>query len=240
MGILNKISRIVRAKLSSIINEAEDPVEQLDYAYEKLRDQKQTVKSSIADVQTQKKKLEIKVQRLEEDIESHNKRARLATKKEREGLARRALEKKKSKMAQVEELNQQIQEIEGSLENLKEKNSKLESKLSDLKTKKEVQKARFQAAKTKKNVAEATTGVGDTVSVDEAIEDIEEEIKQKEARAEAVEELSEEDSETIDEELDNVVADAQVDKELESLRKEVDIGEESEGEELEAGKNPTD
>ncbi len=59
MGILSRTSYVIRSKINSILNRAEDPTETLDYSYEQMRDQLQEVKRGIADLTTQKKRLEM-------------------------------------------------------------------------------------------------------------------------------------------------------------------------------------
>jgi len=65
MGILSRASYIIRSKVNAVLNRAENPQETLDYSYEQLRDQLQDVKQGIADLTTQKKRLEIQKRRLE-------------------------------------------------------------------------------------------------------------------------------------------------------------------------------
>src|SRR6056297_2821356 len=108
MGILSRASYVIRSKVNSLLNRAEDPTETLDYSYEQMRDELQDVKQGIADLTTQKKRLEMQKQRLEENVEKHNDQARQAVDQDREDLARRALEKKKAKMQQIEQLEGQI------------------------------------------------------------------------------------------------------------------------------------
>ena len=111
MGILSRASYVIRSKVNSLLNRAEDPTESLDYSYEQMRDELQDVKQGIADLTTQKKRLEIQQRKLEENVEKHNRQAREAVQQDRDDLARKALEKKKSKMAQIEELEGQIADL---------------------------------------------------------------------------------------------------------------------------------
>ena len=65
MGILSRASYVIRSKINAVLNRAEDPSETLDYSYERLRDELQDVKKGIADLTTQKKRLEIQKRRLD-------------------------------------------------------------------------------------------------------------------------------------------------------------------------------
>jgi len=58
MGILARLLRHP-LKLNALLNRTEDPTESLDYSYEQMRDELQDVKQGIADLTTQKKRLEI-------------------------------------------------------------------------------------------------------------------------------------------------------------------------------------
>jgi phage shock protein A len=146
MGILSRASYVVRSKINTLLNRAEDPSETLDYSYEQMRDELQEVKQGIADLTTQKKRLEMQKRNLEDNVEKHNEQAREAVEQDREDLARKALEKKKSKMSQIEELDGQIQELQNTQDQLVEKKNKLQSRIEEFKTKKETMKARYEAA----------------------------------------------------------------------------------------------
>ncbi len=128
MGILSRTSYVIRSKINSLLNRAEDPTETLDYSYEKMRDELQQVKQGIADLTTQKKRLEIQKRRLEENVEKHNDQAREAVQQDREDLARKALEKKQAKMSQIEELETQIASLQETQDQLVNKKDELQSR----------------------------------------------------------------------------------------------------------------
>ena len=56
-GLMGRASTIVKAKLSKLLDRAEDPSETLDFSYEEQLRQLQNVKRGIADVTTSKKRL---------------------------------------------------------------------------------------------------------------------------------------------------------------------------------------
>jgi hypothetical protein len=49
-GLTGRMSTVVKAKISKLLDRAEDPAETLDYSYEKQLEQLQNVKRGIADV----------------------------------------------------------------------------------------------------------------------------------------------------------------------------------------------
>ncbi|MFW6046168.1 MAG: PspA/IM30 family protein, partial [Natronomonas sp.] len=134
MGILSRASYVIRSKLNALLNRAEDPTETLDYSYERLRDELQDVKKGIADLTTQKKRLEIQKRRLEENVEKHNAQARQAVEQDRDDLARQALEKKKKKMRQIEEREAQIADLQSTQDDLVDKKNGLQSRIEEFRT----------------------------------------------------------------------------------------------------------
>src|SRR5881409_2691729 len=100
-GLMSRASTIVKAKLSKLLDRAEDPGETLDYSYEKQLELLQNVKHGIADVTTAKKRLELQTTQLEQSVVKLETQAREALGAGREDLARQALERKAAVQAQL-------------------------------------------------------------------------------------------------------------------------------------------
>ena len=58
MRLLNRLSFVVRSWPNTLLNRTADPAAELDYSYEQLRDELQKVNRAIAEVATQRKRLE--------------------------------------------------------------------------------------------------------------------------------------------------------------------------------------
>lgn len=242
MGILSRLSYVVRSKVNSLLNRAEDPRQTLDYSYEQMRDELQDVKRGIANLTTQKKRLEMQRRQLEENVEKHNDQAREAVRHDRDDLARRALEKKKAKMQQIERLDGLISDMEGRQDNLVQKKDELQTRIEQFRTRKETMKAEYEAAEASARVSEAMTGVGDEMAdVSRAIERAESETEEMQARASAMDELEDmgafddalSDQDRLDRELEDVRTEGEVDAELDTLKSE--LGVETEEDEAEIG-----
>jgi phage shock protein A len=227
MSLLGRLSFAIRAKLNALLNRTSDPSAELDYSYEQLRDELQKVTRGIADVTTQKKRLEIHQRRLRENVEKYDGQAREAMRQDREDLARRALEKKQAHTGQIAELTDQIASLQETQDRLVGKRAELSSQVEQFRTHKETVKARYEAAEASARVSEAFTGVGDTMTdVSRSIERATERTERMEARAEALEELEEsgqlenvlDDGDDIDRELDRLSSERSVENELETLR----------------------
>src|SRR6187431_1943717 len=93
-GLAGRMSTVVKAKISRMLDRSEDPGETLDYGYQKQVELLQDVKKGVADVVTSKKRLQMQSQKLEQSIVKLDTQARQALSQNREDLARAALERK--------------------------------------------------------------------------------------------------------------------------------------------------
>ncbi|QIO21033.1 PspA/IM30 family protein [Haloarcula sp. JP-L23] len=236
MSLLGRIGFAIRAKLNALLNRTSDPSAELDYSYEELRDELQRVTRGIADVTTQKKRLEIHRRRLRENVEKYDGQAREAMRQDRDDLARRALEKKQTHVEQITDLTDQIDSLQETQDRLVGKRAELSSQIEQFRTRKETMKARYEAAEASARVSEAFTGVGDTMAdVNRSIERATERTERMEARAAALEELEEsgqlesalEEGDDIDRELDRISNERAVEYELETLREEMEADEQA-------------
>src|ERR1700709_1966294 len=85
---------VIKAKISKMLDRAEDPAETLDYSYQKQLESLQNVKKGIADVVTAKKRLQMQSSKLEQSVVKLDTQARQALSQGNEELARVALERK--------------------------------------------------------------------------------------------------------------------------------------------------
>src|SRR3954467_6144197 len=106
------MSTVIKAKVSRLLDRAEDPSETLDYGYQKQVELLQNVKKGIADVVTSKKRLQMQQSKLEQQVVKLDTQARQALSQGREDLARMALERKNVTQTELQSLDSQIQELE--------------------------------------------------------------------------------------------------------------------------------
>src|SRR5688572_10361688 len=93
-GMSGRMSTVIKAKISKLLDKAEDPSETLEYSYQKQMELLQNVKKGVADVVTSKKRLQLQQQKLEQQVVELDTQARQALAQNREDLARVALERK--------------------------------------------------------------------------------------------------------------------------------------------------
>jgi phage shock protein A len=235
-GLGGRMSTVIKAKVSKMLDRAEDPAETLDYGYQKQIELLQNVKKGIADVTTSKKRMQMQSQKLEQQVVKLDTQARQAISQGREDLARAALERKTVAQTELQSLDTQVGELERQQEQLTQNEQKLRTKIEAFRTKKEVIKAQYSAAEAQVKISEAANGVGEEMAdLGLAIQRAEDKTEEMRARASAVEELEAagtfEDlsqlgggQDDIDRELAQLGAGAQVDDELAAMKAELDSG----------------
>ncbi|HEY7829259.1 MAG TPA: PspA/IM30 family protein [Solirubrobacteraceae bacterium] len=189
-GLTGRMSTVVKAKVSKLLDRAEDPAETLDYSYSKQLEQLQNVKKGIADVVTAKKRLQMQESTLQQQVVKLDTQARQAVAGGKEDLARMALERKNVAQTELQSLDTQVSELEGQQQKLTESEQKLRAKIEAFRTKKEVIKAQYSAAEAQVRISEAATGVGEEMAdVGLAMQRAVDKTENMKARADAVSEL---------------------------------------------------
>ncbi len=189
-GLSGRMTTVVKAKVSKLLDRAEDPAETLDYSYEKQLEQLQSVKRGIADLVTAKKRLQMQEASTHQQIAKLDDQARQAMAAGREDLARTALERKHLADGELQSLDQQVSQLEDQQQKLTDSEEKLRVKVEAFRTKKEVIKAQYSAAEAQVHISEAATGVGEEMAdVGLAMQRALDKTQNMQARADAVGEL---------------------------------------------------
>ena len=235
-GMGGRMSTVIKAKISRLLDRAEDPGETLDYSYQKQLESLQNVKKGIADVVTAKKRLQMQSQKLEQSVVKLDTQARQALAAGNEDLARVALERKNVAQTELQSLDQQVAELEQQQSKLTESEQKLRTKIETFRTKKEVIKAQYSAAEAQVRISEAATGVGEQMAdVGLAMQRAVDKTEQMRARADAVAELEAAGTfddlttlgagqDDIDRQLSELSSSSQVDDELSKMKAELGAG----------------
>ncbi len=229
MGLLNRMGTVVKAKMSKLINAAEDPRETLDYSYEKQLELLQNVKRGVADVTTSKKRLQLQRAKLLQNSETLDRQAREAVRADREDLARLALERKNAIDSQIAGLDQEIAGLETEQQKLVDAERRLSTKVEVFRTRKETIKAQYSAAEAQVKISESVSGISEEMAdVGVSIERAENKTEEMKARSAALDELIEQGTlqdftgrqDDIDRELAKISSKSGVESELSKLKAE--------------------
>ena len=232
-GLMSRASQITQAKVSKLLDRAENPEETLDYSYEQQLVQLQNVKRGIADVTTAKKRLELEDSSLQQQMAKLDGQAKEALQAGREDLAREALARKASLQAQIDGLQQQEQQLAAQEQKLVEGEQALSAKVEAFRSQKEVIKAQYSAAEAEVKVGEAATGIGEHMQdVGLAIQRAKDKTEDMQARAGAIDELTASGAledytaqgDDLDKQLSQISQSSQVDDELAKLKSELGQG----------------
>jgi phage shock protein A len=189
-GLSGRMSTVVKAKISKLLDRAEDPSETLDYSYQKQIENLQNVKKGIADVVTSKKRLQLQTEKMQQQVVKLDTQARQALAAGNEELARTALERKNVTQTELQSLDTQIGQLEQQQEQMTASEQKLRVKIEQFRSKKEVIKAQYSAAEAQVRISEAATGVGEEMAdVGLAMQRALDKTENMKARADAVQEL---------------------------------------------------
>ncbi len=229
MGLLNRMGTVVKAKMSKLINAAEDPRETLDYSYEKQLELLQNVKRGVADVTTSKKRLQLQRAKLLQNGETLDRQAREAVRADREDLARLALERKNAIDSQIAGLDQEIAGLEAEQQKLVDAERRLSTKVEVFRTRKETIKAQYSAAEAQVKISESVSGISEEMAdVGLSIERAENKTEEMKARSAALDELIEQGTlqdftgrqDDIDRELAKISSKSGVESQLSKLKAE--------------------
>ncbi len=229
--MLERIRAIIESKINKVLERFEDPREQLDYVYDRMLQKMHDLDMSLARAVAARKKLEFTRGRVLERVERLGRQAREALKLGREDLAKQALVRKHTLLAEVEKLDRQIEEMKENEEELKAAREKLRAQLASFEARKERLKAEYESALAQKEIKEAVTGLSkDVASVGSIVRRAEERIEKYKARAEAIDELvaagglvdylEPEERDVIERELEKARIDSAVEEELRKMKEE--------------------
>jgi phage shock protein A len=241
-GLTGRMSTVIKAKISKLLDRAEDPAETLEYSYQKQIELLQNVKKGIADVVTSKKRLQLQQESLQQNIVKLDTQARQALSAGREDLARTALERKNVAQTELQSLDGQIGELEKQQDQMTASEQRLRTKIEQFRSKKEVIKAQYSAAEAQVRISEAATGVGEEMAdVGLAMQRALDKTENMKARADAVSELEAAGTfqdltalgpgeDDIDKQLRELSSSSEVDSELEKMKAELGAGSGAAGE----------
>jgi phage shock protein A len=222
------MSTIVKSKMTRILDNAEDPRETLDYAYEKQREMLQNVKRGVVEMVTTKRRLQLQAEKVKANISTVENQARQALAAGREDLARMALQRKQAALIELEGLDTQIAQLEIEQEKLTHAEQRLQAKVEAFKSKKEIIKAQYGAAQAQVRIGSALSGLSEEMGdVQLAVERAEGKTETLRAKAGAIDELAElgvlDDvsgtaGDPLSRELEQLTASQNVEDELAALR----------------------
>ncbi|MBX5456908.1 MAG: PspA/IM30 family protein [Thermogemmatispora sp.] len=233
MGLLSRLALLLRIRSKAALERAEDPVQVLDYSYQKQVEQLQQLRRAVADVATSERRLELQQAELQRQTERYEQQAFYALRANREDLARLILQRRELLLAQLNSYEQQLGQVRTQKEQLIELEQQLRMRVEAFRSQKEVLKARYSAAQAQARIEEALAGLStEMTEMRLALERAQEKILTAEARASALHSLLEQGTldsplspplltaggDPLDRELARLDQDEQIEQQLQLLK----------------------
>ena len=240
MGIIDRLSRLIRSNINDLIARAENPEKMLGQIIEDMRRQLAQAKQEVAVAIADERKLRAQYEEERSGAGEWERRARLAIREGRDDLAKQALVRGQEHARHAAELEEQWQRHRGETERLKDSLRQLNAKIEEAKRKKNLLIAKQRRAEAQQRIHDTMAGLQDK-SAFRAFDQMADKIESAERKAIATAEVTEELSgDTLVHEFKALEAggDAAVDEKLLALKSEMGLlasGEPDEPKALEAG-----
>jgi len=214
MGIFTRMSNMVKAKVNTTLDEAENPIELLDQKIRDMDDQLSKAKLNSAQVLGNVHAIEKNMNLAQKESADFEEKIKLAMSKGNEELAKRALAKKVDSDRKYTSLKATFETSKVQAETLKKNLRGLQDELEKTRNYRDEAAARYSSAEASKTVNEILADVK-TKSNTIQIDNIERNIAKKEALAQGLGDLR--DVDDFDSEFDKL-DDVDLDSELEKYR----------------------
>jgi phage shock protein A len=214
MGLLERVSTLIRANLNDMIDRAEDPEKMIKQVILDMENQYLQVKTQVAVSIADQHILEKKQREQEDTGKDWMRKAELAVDKTQDDLARAALDRYQTSSRLAQSFQEQVNDQKAQVETLKNALIKLEAKLEEAKSKREMLIARHRRSVALDKAAKAQVALGED-SKNAVFDRLKDRVNHTEATATAEVELL---SDDITEKLNRLDRDTEVDRLLTDLK----------------------
>jgi phage shock protein A len=190
VGILDRISMLVRSNVNDVLDRAENPEKTLDQVIRDMADAINKAKGQVAETIAQKNLIEEDLNEARQLSQEWGKKAELAVKRGSDDLAREALRRQRDYAANVQVYEHQLETQQEVVDKLKGDLQALQAKYEEIVRNRQVLISRHRTAQAQERVqktAAAMAGIDPTSELHR----MEEKIRLEEARARAAGELNE-------------------------------------------------
>ena len=194
MGLFDRLWRVIRANINSLVGAAEDPEKILEQATIDMQEDLVQLRQAVAGAIAAQKRTERQYSQAESTTAEWYQRAQLALQKGEESLAREALTRKKFYQETATAMKASLEKQNVVVTQLKENMRSLESKIFEAKSKKDMYIARARSAQASERLDKMMGNLNSGSGLS-AFERMEEKVIQLEARSEASAELGSNDLE---------------------------------------------
>lgn len=161
MGLLERVSTLMRANLNDMIDRAEDPEKMIKQIILDMENQYLQVKTQVAVSIADQHMLEKKLKENEDVGKDWMRKAERAVDKSEDDLARAALDRYQTSLRLAQSYREQVEDQKAQVQTLKGALQKLEQKLDEAKSKRDLLLARHRRSVALGKAARAQTAIGE-------------------------------------------------------------------------------
>lgn len=216
MGIFSRFTDIVNSNINALLDKAEDPEKMVRMIIQEMEDTLVEVRSASAKTLASKKEITSQIAKLEGEASEWQAKAELAVNKDREDLARAALQERKKCAEHAQTLTAELVVIDEQISKLQDEIGQLQDKLADAKARQKTIIMRQKTVSSRLDVKRTL----DTNKVDAAMgrfEQYERKIDDLESQVDAYD-LG---KKTLADEFAELESDDKIEDELAALKKKV-------------------
>lgn len=190
MGVLGRLTQVIRSQVNSWVQDAEDPEKILDQAVAQMQTDLIQLRQSVAQAIATQKRTERQSQQTAMLAKEWYNRAQLALNKGNEEQAHDALAQRHAYLRMQTQLDEHIHEQKTIISQLKANMRGLEVKIADARTRRDMYIARARSAEASQRIQEMISQVGTHQGASGSLSRMEDKVFDLEARAEAMAELN--------------------------------------------------
>ena len=191
MGLLDRLSTLLRSNINDLISRSEDPEKMLNQIITDMRSQLVKAKQQVAAAIADEKRLRDQVDNEAKQAADWERRAMLAVQEGRDDLAKQALVRHGEHMSHAQQLQMTWESHRLETERLKNSLRDLNDKIEEAKRKKNLLIARQRRAQAQRRISETMSALSER-SAFEAFARMEEKIVTSEKQLQAAQEIDEE------------------------------------------------
>jgi phage shock protein A len=214
MGLLERVSTLIRANINDVIDRAEDPEKMIKQVILDMENQYMQVKTQVAVSIADQHMLEKKLKEHEDAGADWMRKAGRSVDKGQDDLARAALDRYQTSRRLALSYREQVDDQKAQVEALKGALMKLEQKLDEARSKRELLLARHRRGIALGKAARAQTALGDNAK-SATFDRLKDRVNHTEAIANAEVELA---NDEVGERLTRIDRDTEVERLLEDLK----------------------
>jgi len=219
-NLFKRINDVITANISDLIDRVEDPEKMIKQIIREMEENISRAKDGVVDAIASEKTLRQDVEKHRRQSADWQQKARAALKDGNEDLARTALVRKNEHDGILESLEPALESAVNTSASLKAQLKALEAKLDEAKRKRSSLVARQRAAEARQDMTKMGATFKEGLAAHADFTRMEERVAEIEARSQAVSEVY--GADTVEQEFLGMEAQAEVDAELEALKRELD------------------